>query len=150
MRGQNLSVDQSGYGLRPEQLPEHAQTLAKAQVDVIIAGGDAAIRAAQKATDTIPILAMTDDMVSARLVSSLAKPGGNTTGVSLLMSDLDGKRQDILIEVLPGHSPHGGTCRFKYDRSRKSFRRSQDAARIRGVAVATHRVRKGRRDRTSN
>ena len=67
-----------------------------------MAGGVTAIRAAQKATDTIPILAMTDDMVGAGLVSSLAKPGGNTTGVSLLMSDLDGKRQDILIEMLPG------------------------------------------------
>jgi hypothetical protein len=76
--------------------------LVKAQVDVILAGGDAAIRAAQGATATIPILGFTDDMVGSGLVSSLAKPGGNTTGISLLATELDGKRQEILTEAVPG------------------------------------------------
>src|SRR5262249_51521346 len=82
VEGQNLLVDAHGYGLRVEQLAEHASALVKAQVDVILCAGDATTRAAQQATKTIPILSMTDDMVGSRLVSSLAKPDGNTTGAS--------------------------------------------------------------------
>jgi len=59
-------------------------------------------RIAQQATKTIPILAFTDDMVGSGFVSSLAKPGGNTTGVTLLATELDGKRQALLIEAVPG------------------------------------------------
>jgi putative ABC transport system substrate-binding protein len=89
------------YGLRPEQFAEHAAELVKAHVDVIIASGDAPVRAAQQATKTIPILANTTDMVGGGFVASLARPGGNTTGFSVLSADLDGKRQEILIEALP-------------------------------------------------
>ena len=144
--GQNLSVDQSGYGLRPEQLSEHASALAKAQVDVIMAGGVTAIRAAQKATDTIPILALTDDMLGAGLVSSLAKPGGNTTGVSLLTSDLDGKRQDILIEAVPGLR-HMAALADSNTTAPQQLHALQDAARMRGVAVSIHQVAKPTRSR---
>src|SRR5262249_40878500 len=89
VEGQNLSVDGHGYGLRAEQLAEHASEVVNAQVDVLLCAGDAAIRAAQQVTKTIPILAVTDDMVGSGLVRSLAKPDGNTTGVSLLATDLD-------------------------------------------------------------
>jgi ABC transporter substrate binding protein len=71
-------------------------------VDFIAAGGPLAIRAAQQATKTIPIVALTDDMVGAGLVSSMARPNGNTTGVSILATELDGKRQEILAEAVPG------------------------------------------------
>ena len=94
--------DGHGYGLRVEQFGEHAAELVKAQVDVITAGGDPAVRAAQRATDQIPILALTDDMVGQGFVHSLAKPNGNTTGVTILASELDGKRQEILMEAVPG------------------------------------------------
>jgi putative ABC transport system substrate-binding protein len=80
----------------------HAADLVKAGVDVILAGGDAAVRAAQRATASIPILAFTDDMLDQGFVRSLAKPDGNTTGVTILASELDGKRQEILIEAVPG------------------------------------------------
>jgi putative tryptophan/tyrosine transport system substrate-binding protein len=102
IEGPNLWVDGPGYGLRLEQLAEHASELVKAQPDVIFSAGDAAIRAAQQATKTIPILAITDDMVGSGLVHSLVKPDGNTTGVSILATELDGKRQEILIEAVPG------------------------------------------------
>jgi putative tryptophan/tyrosine transport system substrate-binding protein len=75
IEGQNLAVDGRGYGLRVEQFEEHAAELVKAQVDVILAGGDAAVRATQWATAQIPILALTDDMVGQGFVRSLAKPG---------------------------------------------------------------------------
>jgi putative tryptophan/tyrosine transport system substrate-binding protein len=89
--GENLSIDWRGYGLRPNQFDEHAAELLRTGVDVILAGGDPAVRAAQRATSTIPILALTDDMLGQGFVRSLAKPGGNTTGVTILASELDGK-----------------------------------------------------------
>src|SRR5262249_35861140 len=92
--GQKLLIDPGGYGLTSPQLEQHAAELGKSGVDVILAGGDAAVRAAQRATAEIPILAMTDDMVGQGFVHSLAQPGGNTTGVTILASELDGKRQE--------------------------------------------------------
>jgi putative tryptophan/tyrosine transport system substrate-binding protein len=80
IEGQNLTVDPRGFGLRSEQFPEVAADLVKAQVDVIFAASaDVAIRAAQQATTTIPILGFTDDMLGEGLVSSMAHPGGNLT-----------------------------------------------------------------------
>jgi hypothetical protein len=78
--GKNLWIDLHGFDLRFDQLSAHARELAKAEADVIYAAsGDAAIRAAQDATRTIPILGVADDMVGSGLVQSLASPGGNTT-----------------------------------------------------------------------
>jgi putative tryptophan/tyrosine transport system substrate-binding protein len=139
--GQNLSVDEHGYGLRVDQLVEHASELVKAQVDVIIAGGDTAIRAAQHATATIPILAFTDDLVGSGLASSLAKPGGNTTGVSLLASDLDGKRQDILMEAVPGLRRMAALA-DKNTTAPLQLQSLQDSARTRGVELSIHQVTK--------
>src|SRR5207247_8862638 len=70
-------------------------------VDLIITFGDPAIRAAQHTTQAIPIVGMTDDMVGSGLAVSLARPGGNTTGVSILASELDVKRLEILHEFVP-------------------------------------------------
>lgn len=102
IEGHNLTLDRRGYGLPADQFDEHAAELVRAGVDVILAGGDPAVRAAQRATTTIPILALTDDMLGQGFVRSLAKPGGNTTGVTILASELDSKRQDILIQAIPG------------------------------------------------
>ena len=101
IEGKNLTIDRRGYGLRLDQFDEHAAELVRSGVDVILAGGDPAVRAAQRATNTIPILALTDDMLGQGFVRSLAKPGGNTTGVTILASELDGKRQDLLIQTIP-------------------------------------------------
>ena len=102
VEGQNLTIDRRGYGLRPDQFNEHAADLVTAGVDVILAGGDAAVRAAQRASSTIPILALTDDMLGQGFVRSLAQPGGNTTGVTIFAAELDGKRQELLVEAIPG------------------------------------------------
>lgn len=71
------------------------------RVDVIAALGDVAIRAAQHATQSIPIAGITDDMLGSGLVQSMARPGGNTTGVSILASELDVKRLELLHELVP-------------------------------------------------
>lgn len=81
IQSSNLAIDQAGFGMRPDQFAQHAANLAMKKVDALQCGGDAAIRAAQQATTSIPILGLTDDMVGAGLVRSLANPGGNTTGV---------------------------------------------------------------------
>jgi len=68
--------------------------------DVLVTGAPT-IAEAQAATRTIPMLGMFDDMVASGLVSSLARPGGNLTGISILASELGGKRQEILMELVP-------------------------------------------------
>jgi putative tryptophan/tyrosine transport system substrate-binding protein len=100
--GQNLVIDNNGYGLRLAELNDHVSEVVKDRVDVIVSTGEPSIRAAQAATKAIPILAIADDMVRSGFVASLGKPGGNTTGVSILATDLDGKRQEILLESVPG------------------------------------------------
>jgi putative tryptophan/tyrosine transport system substrate-binding protein len=103
IEGQNFTVEYRAYGLHPDLISQYAAELVKAWVDVIVtAGVDEAIRAAQQATKTIPIVAMSDDMIGSGLVGSMARPNGNTTGVSILAATLDGKRQEILIEAVPG------------------------------------------------
>jgi putative tryptophan/tyrosine transport system substrate-binding protein len=76
--------------------------MVKATPDAIVAGPELQLRALQALTRTIPLMGMTEDMVADGLVASLARPGGNITGISLLSRELDGKRQDILIEAVPG------------------------------------------------
>jgi putative ABC transport system substrate-binding protein len=137
--GQNLWIDGPGYGLRREQLAEHAPELVKAQVDVIFSAGDAAIHAAQQATKTIPILAITDDMVGSGLVHSLVKPDGNTTGVSILATELDGKRQEILIEAVPGVRRMAALADVNTTAPRQ-LKMLQEAAGTRGVALSVHGV----------
>ena len=69
---------------------------------MIVAGPELPLRALQQLTRTIPLIGITEDMVGDGLVASLARPGGNITGMSLLSPQLDGKRQEILIEAVPG------------------------------------------------
>ena len=89
-----------------DRLPALAADLAARKVDVIVTqGGDSATSAAQHATSTIPILFHTNnDPVAAGFVASLARPGGNLTGVSLMFSELMPKRLELLLEVVPQSS----------------------------------------------
>ena len=137
--GQNLVIDAAGYGLSPEQMEVHAADLVKAGVDVILAGGVAGVRPAQRVTASIPILAITDDMLSEGLVRSLAKPGGNTTGVTILASELDGKRQEILIEAVPGARRIAALADSNVSTPPR-LRALEDAARARGVDLSIHSV----------
>ena len=101
IEGKNLAVLPNGFGVRNDELAERAKALVDAAPDVIISGPDNYTRVLQQATHTIPLVAMTEDMLRAGFVGSLARPSGNVTGISLLSPELDGKRQDILIEAVP-------------------------------------------------
>ena len=102
IEGQNLVVIPGGFDAGDDQIAGQTAALAKAAPDAIISGGILITRALQKAAPTVPLLAMSEDMLADGLVDSLARPGGNTTGISMLSLELDGKRQDILTELVPG------------------------------------------------
>jgi putative ABC transport system substrate-binding protein len=102
VEGQNLIVTPGGFGVPNDQIESVAAALVAASPDVIDAGPQLQLRALQKLTRTIPLVGMTEDMVAEGFAASLARPGGNITGISLLTPELDGKRQEILIEAVPG------------------------------------------------
>jgi putative tryptophan/tyrosine transport system substrate-binding protein len=102
IEGQNLAIYYRDFGPHVDRISEYAAELIKEQVDVIWGVGGAAMRATQQATKAIPIFGMADDMVGEGLVDSLARPTGNTTGLSIFAGELDGKRQEILIEAVRG------------------------------------------------
>jgi len=104
LEGQTIAIESRWAEGKTEHLPALAADLAQLKLDAIVTFGDPATRAAQHATGRIPIVAATDDLVGAGLVASFARPGGNTTGVSILASELNVKRLELLKETLPGAS----------------------------------------------
>ena len=139
IEGGNLMIDAAGFGLPPERMEVHAADLMNGPVDVILAAGDAAVRAAQRATTSIPILAFTDDIVGQGFVNSLSKPGGNITGVTIFSPELDGKRQEILIEAVPGVRRIAALVDSNTT-TPSQLRMLEDGARARGVELSIHRV----------
>jgi putative ABC transport system substrate-binding protein len=88
---------------RPDRLAEFAAELVRLKVDVIVTGGTLAPLAAKRATSTIPIVMLSaGDPVGSGIVSNLARPGGNITGMSLNSPELAGKRLQLVKEMLPG------------------------------------------------
>jgi putative ABC transport system substrate-binding protein len=141
IEGKNLTIDWREYSLHIDLISEFATDLVKSKVDVIYADGDAGVRAAQQATTTIPILGTTDDMVEAGLVKSLGRPDGNTTGTSFLSAELDGKRQEILLESVPGLRRIAAIA----DSTRTAGSRLQtlkEAAHARNVDLSIHQISK--------
>lgn len=139
IEGQNVAVDWREYGLRIDPVSEFATELVKTRVDVILALGEPGIRAAQHATASIPIVGSADDMVGSGLVRSLARPGGNTTGISILATELDGKRQEILAEAMPGLR-RMATLADSNITAPAQLKALEDAARARGIELSIHRI----------
>jgi putative ABC transport system substrate-binding protein len=139
VEGQNLVVIPGGFEAIHDRLNERAAALIQAAPDVIVSGPELPLRALQALTKTVPLLGMTEDMVAEGLVQSLAKPGGNITGISLLSPELDGKRQQILIEALPNARRIAAIFDAK---TTQSFHVQvlQQGARSRGVELATFGV----------
>jgi putative ABC transport system substrate-binding protein len=103
VEGENLTIAYRWGEYRIERLPELAADLVRRNVAVIVTtGGPPAALAAKAATSTIPtVFLVGDDPVRLGLVQSLARPGGNRTGVNLLLNELEGKRLGLLRELLP-------------------------------------------------
>ncbi|HEX9661773.1 MAG TPA: ABC transporter substrate-binding protein, partial [Candidatus Binatia bacterium] len=101
VEGKNIVIEYRYAEGKLERLPDLAAELVRLKVDVIVTAGPA-ILAAKKASTTIPIVfAVATDPVGLGLVSSLARPGGNITGLSLMWPDLNGKRLELLKEAFP-------------------------------------------------
>jgi putative ABC transport system substrate-binding protein len=142
IEGQNLTVEYRAYGQHVDLIPQYATELVMARVDVIVTAGDETVRAVQQATKTIPIVALVGDMLGSGLVTSLARPDGNTTGVSILAREADGKRQDILIEAVPGLRLMAVLTDVNYTKAAK-LGALQEAARGHNIEFSIHRVARG-------
>ena len=120
VEGNTVAIESRYADGRGERLVKLAADLVQREVSVIATSGDLATRVVQQVTATIPIVAFTDDLVGAGLVASHARPGGNTTGISILSPELNVKRLQLLKEVSPGISrvvvlwdPATGTAQLK-------------------------------------
>jgi ABC transporter substrate binding protein len=102
VEGQNLVVIPEGFGVPNDQIAGVVASLVAGSPDVIVSGPELPLRALSLATQTIPVIGMTEDMVADGLVASFAQPGGNITGISLLSPELDGKT---------ARNPHRGSSR---------------------------------------
>ena len=142
IEGQNLTVEYRAYAQHVDLIPQYATELVNARVDVIVTSGDETVRTVQQATKTIPIVAIVGDMLGSGLVNSLARPDGNTTGVSILVFEAEGKRQDLLIEAVPGLRLMAVLIDASYTKTAK-LDVLQDAARKHNVEFSIHRVARG-------
>jgi putative tryptophan/tyrosine transport system substrate-binding protein len=102
--GRNIVIELRYAQGGPQQLPDLAAELVRMNVDVICAAGDLAPKIAQQMTGTIPIVAITDDILGAGLVTTLSRPGGNITGLTILSPELSAKRLELLKSMFPGVS----------------------------------------------
>ena len=102
IEGQNLVIELRYAQKGSQQLAELAAEFVRLKVDVIQASGDLAPRIARQATQTIPIVLISDDVEGAGLIASLSRPGGNTTGLTILSPELSAKRLEVLSEIVPG------------------------------------------------
>jgi putative ABC transport system substrate-binding protein len=101
VEGRNIAFEFRHYGDDVGSIPSLVSDLLRAKVDIIVAAGTPAIRAAQAATQTTPIVMIAADPLGMGLIAGLARPGGNTTGLALLSTELTAKRLELLKEVMP-------------------------------------------------
>jgi putative ABC transport system substrate-binding protein len=142
IEGKNLLVERRYAENRPERLPELAAELVRLNVDVIVAAGTLGPLAAKQATSTIPIvMTASGDPLGSGLVASLARPGGNVTGMSLMAPDLGGKRLELLKELLPRLARVAVLWNAANPYPAIVFRETQAAGRTLGIEVQSLEVR---------
>jgi putative ABC transport system substrate-binding protein len=142
IEGQNFAVEYRSFGTHFDLVSQYSAELVNARVDVIVAAGDDAVRAVQQATKTIPIVALGGDLLGSGFVKSMSRPDGNTTGISFFGFEADGKRQDILIEAVPGLRLMAVLADVNYTSAAK-IDQLQEAARAHGIEFSIHRVARG-------
>jgi putative ABC transport system substrate-binding protein len=128
---------------KPERYPEAAAELVALRPDVIVTGlGEPAIEALKKATEAIPIvMQVSADPVGAGLVASLARPGGNITGMSLLAPEVGGKRLEILTEAVPRTKQVAVLWNAAYPGKEVELRNTQNAAKRLKITVYSVELR---------
>jgi putative ABC transport system substrate-binding protein len=135
--GQNVAIEYRWAEGHYDRLPALAADLANHKVNLIAAsGGDLAARAAKDATSTIPIVFTSgDDPAETGLVASLARPGGNLTGFSLLVVELHAKRLELISELVPNAKVIALLVNPNSPQTERVVRAMQEAARVKGVRL---------------
>ena len=142
VEGQNLTIEFRYAEGHLERLPELAAELVRLPVDILVTAGENAVRVAQQATHTIPIvLAAGQDPVGLGLVASLARPGGNLTGLSLMSAGLEGKRLELLKEAVPTAARVGVLLNPASITAVQQWRETERAAQALGVQLHALEVR---------
>jgi putative ABC transport system substrate-binding protein len=142
IEGKNAVIERRFADNRIEQLSDLAVELVRLNVDVIVGFGTLAPLAAKQATTTIPIvMAAAGDPVGSGLVASLARPGGNVTGMSLMAPDLGGKRLELLRELVPRLSRVAVLWNLANPYPALVFKETQDAGQTLGIEVQSLEVR---------
>jgi putative tryptophan/tyrosine transport system substrate-binding protein len=139
--GKNILIDYRYAEGKLERLPDLAAELVRLKVDVIVTAGPA-ILAAQKAGPTIPIVfGAAPDPVGTGIVSSLARPGGNITGLSQMSPDLDGKRLELLKEAFPKVARVAFLWQSSTSRGKLALTEMEAAAKALGLKLQSLEVR---------
>jgi putative ABC transport system substrate-binding protein len=142
IEGRTVAIEYRWGEAGTERTAELAAELARLKVDVIVTVG-AAVPAAKQATSVIPIVfAVANDPVGRSLVASLARPGGNVTGLSIQSTDLAGKRLELLREVLPGFRRLAVLANVGFPSIVGEIDEVQAGARTLGLEVATFDIRR--------
>jgi len=140
--GQNIAIESRWAEGKDDRLPALAADLVRSKVDIIVAQSGAATQAAQQATRTIPIvMSLSNDAVGSGLVASLARPGGNVTGLTIMVPDLAGKQLQLLKEVVPKVSRVALLTNPDNPSSARFVREAEAAARALGVRLQTLETR---------
>src|SRR3989454_497288 len=142
VEGQNLVIEYRYAEGKAERLPDLAAELVSLSVDVIVAGGTPPPLAAKRATRTIPfVMTSAGGPVGSGLVASLARPGGNVTGLSTFTRELAAKRLQLLKEVVPGVSRVAVLWNAANPYAVLNMRETEAAAQTLGVQVQSLEVR---------
>jgi len=142
IEGRTVAIQYRWAEGRTERLAEIAAEFVRLKVDVIVTGGNAAV-AAKRASSVVPIVfALVDDPVGSGLVASLARPGGNVTGLSMQSTDLAGKRLALLREVVSGLRRLAIMANVDYPAAMQELGEIQAAAGTLGLDVATFEIRR--------
>jgi putative ABC transport system substrate-binding protein len=136
VEGQNIVIEHRAPDWKYERLPALAAELVRLKVDVIVAASPAATKAAKQATSTIPIVfTVSGDPVAEGFVSSLARPGGNITGLATVSPELTGKQLEMLKEVAPKVSRVAILQNPNNQGHRRAVRQAEEAARTLGLQL---------------
>lgn len=136
VEGQTISIEWRWGEDKVDGLPGLAAELVSRKVDLLVTAGTPAARAVKSATGTIPIvMAIIGDPVAAGLVDSLATPGGNATGFSIIAPDLSGKRLELLKEMVPGVSSVAVLLNTTNPQSQFELKETETAAQVLGLHV---------------
>ncbi len=137
VEGQNVLIEYRWAEGRYDRLPELAADLVGRKVDVMLAGGPPAAHAAKNTTSTIPIVFHAGaDPIAEGLVASLARPGGNLTGVSLMATEIAPKRLELLSELVPQARVIALLVNPNNQNVEPTMREMQEAARAKGVELS--------------